>query len=154
ESAIKSCDQKRKQLESEQKKITEINICFAKFLRQSAIATFNDSYAEYLDHFIHEEKIKQTIIEGLEKTKREYWEKIEIIKKEIAANETSVDVITPIKYEKELYNLKINGETLKNVKFMAERCQGFAFKQHQSNANSHRNVRKSESKLFARIFRR
>ncbi|CAG8663956.1 2548_t:CDS:1 [Cetraspora pellucida] len=167
ESAIKSCEQKRRQLESEQKKITEINIRFAKFLRQSAIATFNDSYAEYLDHFIREEKIKKSadpanynnnaIIEGLEKTKREYLEKIEVIKKVIAANDSSDDVITPediIRYEKELYNLQINGETLKNMKFMAERGQAFAFNQHRSNTNSHRNARKSVSKLFARIYRR
>ncbi|CAG8745968.1 23507_t:CDS:1 [Dentiscutata erythropus] len=164
ETAIKSCEQKRRQLESEQKKITEINILFAKFLRQSAIATFNDSYAEYLDLFIREEKAKKShdpanynnaIIEGLEKTKREYMAKIEIIKKAIASNDSSGDIITSediIKYEKELYNLEINGETLKNLKFTAQRGQAFAFNQHRSNTNSNR--RKSASKLFARIYRR
>ncbi|CAG8531606.1 15669_t:CDS:1 [Racocetra fulgida] len=166
ESAIRNCEQRRKQLESEQKIITKINIIleseqkiitkiniiFAKFLRQSAIATFNDSYSKYLDHLIREERIKQSfdptkynnvIIEGLEKTKREYQEKIEVIKKALAVNDSSEDLITPediVRYEKELYNLKINGEMLKN--------------KSQSKTNSHRNARKSESKYFARFFKR
>ncbi|CAG8661715.1 19962_t:CDS:2 [Cetraspora pellucida] len=96
------------------------------------------------------------IIEGLEKTKREYLENIEVLKKMIAANDSSDDVITPediIRYEKELYNLQINRETLKNMKFMAERDQAFIFNQHRSNTNSHRNARKSVSKLFAQIYR-
>ncbi|CAG8529563.1 26424_t:CDS:2 [Racocetra persica] len=105
ESTIRDCEQRRKQLESEQKIITKINIIFVKFLRQSAIATFNDSYSEYLDHFIREERIKHNaIIEGPEKTKREYQEKIEVIKKALAANDSSEDLIT----QKILLDMKRN----------------------------------------------
>ncbi|CAG8717806.1 21114_t:CDS:1 [Dentiscutata erythropus] len=164
QSALESCEKLRRQLESEQKKIAEINICFAKFLRQSAIATFNDSYADYLDHFIREEKIKKAadplnyndaIFEGLEKTKREYLEKIKIIKEAIATNDPSEYVITPEdikKYENDLYNLKINGVSLKKMKYVAERSQARAFRQYQSKTYGHRNAHKSVSKLFTRIF--
>ncbi|CAG8731795.1 16041_t:CDS:1, partial [Dentiscutata heterogama] len=163
-SALESCEKLRSQLESEQRKIAEINICFAKFLRQSAIATFNDSYAEYLDHFIREEKIKKAadplnyndaLIEGLEKTKREYLEKIKIIKEAIAANDPSEYVITPEdikKYENDLYNLKINGVSLKKMKYVAVRSHARAFRQYQSQNNGHRNAHKSVSKIFTRVF--
>ncbi|CAG8492060.1 11238_t:CDS:2 [Gigaspora margarita] len=164
EIALKNCEKLRKQQESEKKKITEINIKFAQFLRQSAIATFNDTYAEYLDHFIREEKIKKShdpanyndaIIEGLEETRNEYLTKIEIIKKAIATNDPTNKLITPedIKsYEEELYSLKINGAALKEMKSLAERGQLIVFKQYQSKISNYKSARKSSSKIFNRIF--
>ncbi|CAG8547927.1 725_t:CDS:1 [Diversispora eburnea] len=143
QTALKALQQRRAQLENEQKKITEINVSFAKFLRQSAIATFNDAYADYLDHFIREENIKKNsdranydnrIIERLENTKKEYLKKIEVIKKAIESNDPSETPITPsdiAKLEKELYNLKINGETLKTMKDTSFRGQVNTSKHHQ-----------------------
>ncbi|RHZ82156.1 hypothetical protein Glove_113g10 [Diversispora epigaea] len=143
ELALKSLQQRRIQLENEQKKITEINVTFAKFLRQSAIATFNDAYADYLDHFIREENVKKnsdranyddSIITRLENTKKEYLKKIEVIKKAIESNDPSEPPVTPndiAKLEKELYNLKINGEALKNMKNLSIRGQTNTSKNHQ-----------------------
>ncbi|RHZ62066.1 hypothetical protein Glove_344g51 [Diversispora epigaea] len=143
ELALRSLQRRRAQLENEQKKITEINVTFAKFLRQSAIATFNDAYADYLDHFIREENVKKNsdranydngILTRLENTKKEYLKKIEVIKKAIESNDPSESPVTPndiANLEKELYNLKINGETLKNMKDLSIRSQVNAFKHHQ-----------------------
>ncbi|CAG8597319.1 19908_t:CDS:2 [Dentiscutata erythropus] len=129
ESSIKGCKQRLKQLESEQKKITEINICFAKFLSQNAIVIFNDSYAEYLEHFIHEEKIKKSadpanynneILEGLERTKKEYLEKIRIIKEAIETSYSSEDKITTEhieRYEKELYLILFENQWVNLLKY-------------------------------------
>ncbi|CAG8615329.1 8808_t:CDS:2 [Ambispora gerdemannii] len=163
--AIKLCQRRRQQLEQEQKKITEINITFAKFLRQSAIATFNDAYAEYLDHFIKEEKMKKSVdpanyddgvLQGLEKTKKEYLAKIEVIKKAIACNDPSESPVSPdeiAKLEKELYNLKLNGETLKNMKDVAMRSQTAAFKHEEKNIRlSGNGTQRSRSRFFSRFF--
>jgi hypothetical protein len=47
------------QLREEQEKIKEISLKFAQFLRQNAIAAYNDAYADYLDLHIKEEKTKR-----------------------------------------------------------------------------------------------
>ncbi|PKY56562.1 hypothetical protein RhiirA4_284637, partial [Rhizophagus irregularis] len=57
---IKECEERLTQLKGEQNIINEISIKFAQFLRQNAIASFNDAYAEYLDLFVNEEKIKKS----------------------------------------------------------------------------------------------
>jgi len=127
-------------LKKEQKTITDINVKFAQFLQQNAIATFNDAYADYLDHFISEEKIKKSadpdnyderILKGLETSKREYSEKISAIKKAIEKNDSTLSNISPdeiANLERQLYTLPLNGRTLKNIKEQAERAQSNAFK--------------------------
>ncbi|CAG8591739.1 8010_t:CDS:1, partial [Funneliformis caledonium] len=121
------------QLKQEQQIITDINVKFAQFLRQSAIAIFNNVYADYLDHFIEQEKIKKCvdpdnyddeILKGIETSKIVYMEKIEAIKKAIENNDPSVPPISPediSNLEEQLYTLPINGQTLKNIKDGAER---------------------------------
>src|SRR5205823_10302136 len=78
---IKEFQSRVNQLQEEQKQINKISLKFAQFLRQNAIAAFNDAYADYLDHFINEEKIKknvdpinydEAILKGLEATKKSY----------------------------------------------------------------------------------
>ena len=73
------------QLQKEQQKINKISLKFAQFLRQNAIAAFNDAYADYFDHFINEEKIMkyadpinydEEIIKGLETTKKNYLKQL------------------------------------------------------------------------------
>lgn len=137
---IKLLEAKVTQLKIEQIKINETSIKFAQFLRQNSIAAYNDAYAEYLDHFIKEEKIKKSsdpthyndqILDELEKTRRNYIEQVEIIKEAIKNNDPSISQISPdeiANLEKQLYNLQINGETLKNIKNEASRSQDNAFK--------------------------
>ncbi|GBC01557.1 hypothetical protein RclHR1_04230002 [Rhizophagus clarus] len=121
------------QLQIEQHTINDISLKFAQFLRQNAIAAFNDAYADYLDHFINEEKIKKStdpnnydeeILKGLETTKRTYLTKIEIIKRAIESNDSSISSILPDKIaelEQKLYDLPINGRTLEKIKNEAKR---------------------------------
>ena len=112
------------QLRKRQCMINSINIQFAKSLRQSAITLFNDAYADYLDHFINQEKIKKSadyfhydneIIKGLKETKSEYLMKTKNIKKafnDIDSN-PSEQLISPEDIEKfaqQLYTLELNGE--------------------------------------------
>ncbi|CAB4492071.1 unnamed protein product [Rhizophagus irregularis] len=128
------------QLQKEQHTINEISLKFAQFLRQNAIAAFNDAYADYLDHFIGEEKIKKSvdpnnyddeILKGLETTKRNYLAQIEIIKKAIDSNDPSMPPILPddiAELEQKLYDLPINGQTLRKIKDEAKRGQVKAFR--------------------------
>ncbi|PKC66902.1 hypothetical protein RhiirA1_379475 [Rhizophagus irregularis] len=150
------------QLQTEQHTINEISLKFAQFLRQNAIAAFNDAYADYLDHFINEEKIKKSadpnryddeILKGLEATKRSYLEQIEVIKKAIENNDPSMPTILPndiAKLEQQLYNLPINGHTLKKIKDEAKRSQNNVFKYRESYYSKSKNF---ISSTFAKIFR-
>ncbi|RIA81664.1 hypothetical protein C1645_547454 [Glomus cerebriforme] len=158
---------KVEQLQNEQKTINEISLKFAQFLRQNAIAAFNDAYADYLNHFINEEKIKRSadpvnydddILNGLEETKKSYLEQIEVIKQAIESNDPSMPPISPndiAKLEQQLYDLPINGHTLKKIKNEAKRSQTNVFRYKE---NYYMPVWKSRSKnfisnTFARIFK-
>jgi hypothetical protein len=59
EALIKTYQTRINDLKKEKETINKINVKFAQFLRQSAIAPFNDAYADYLDHFISDEMIKK-----------------------------------------------------------------------------------------------
>ncbi|RGB32327.1 hypothetical protein C1646_743944 [Rhizophagus diaphanus] len=150
------------QLQTEQHTINKISLKFAQFLRQNAIAAFNDAYADYLDHFINEEKIKKSadpnryddeILKGLEATKRSYLEQIEVIKKAIENNDPSMPTISPndiAKLEQQLYNLPINGHTLKKIKDEAKRSQNNVFGYRESYYSGSKNF---ISSTFAKLFR-
>ncbi|CAI2188003.1 19094_t:CDS:1 [Funneliformis geosporum] len=128
------------QLTKEQQEITDINVKFAQFLSQSAIAIFNNAYLDYLDHFIEQEKLKKCadpdnyddkILKGIKTSKKEYMEKIEILKKAIAKKDPTVQPVSPedvFNLEQRLYTLPINGQTLKNIKDEAERSVNNSFK--------------------------
>ncbi|PKK57665.1 hypothetical protein RhiirC2_721079, partial [Rhizophagus irregularis] len=82
-----------------------------------------------------EEKIKKSvdpnnyddeILKGLETTKRNYLAQIEIIKKAIDSNDPSMPPILPddiAELEQKLYDLPINGQTLRKIKDEAKRGQ-------------------------------
>jgi GTPase SAR1 family protein len=128
------------ELKKEKETMNKICVKFAQFLRQNAIATFNDTYIDYLDLFINEEKIKKgndpelyddRILKGLEETKKSYLEQIKFIKQAINNNDPSISPISPediVELEQQLYNLPINGSTLKKIKEEAENSQINAFK--------------------------
>ncbi|GBC10769.1 hypothetical protein RclHR1_00990002 [Rhizophagus clarus] len=128
------------ELRKEKEIMNKICVKFAQFLRQNAIATFNDTFVDYLDLFINEEKIKKgsdpelyddKILKGLEETKMNYLEQITFIKQAINDNNSSISPISPeeiVELEQQLYNLPINGSTLKKIKEEAENSQFSAFK--------------------------
>ncbi|CAG8640640.1 1150_t:CDS:1 [Paraglomus occultum] len=137
-------------LRKEQHTINSINIQFAKFLRQSAIAPFNDAYADYLDHFINQEKIKKAddlfnynneILDGLEDTKRVYLTKIESIKKAIENGDSSEQSISPEDIERlaqQLYSLELTGNTLKKINDIVVSSQASAFFNERNNSSMRR----------------
>ena len=86
-------------------------------------------------HFINEEKIKKAndyfnynneILKGLEETKNVYLMKIKTIKEAIKNGDSSEQLISPEdieKYAQRLYDLKINGEALRDIKNLAINSQ-------------------------------
>ncbi|RGB27691.1 hypothetical protein C1646_673793 [Rhizophagus diaphanus] len=133
---IEKCQKRINKLQKEQRKINEINFKFAQFLRQNAIYSSCDTYVDYLNHFIKEERIKKganddgEIINELVITKGNYLKKIEVIKQAIENNDSSMPPISPkdiVELEQQLYNLKRNGSALKKMKDEAERNQTNAF---------------------------
>ncbi|CAG8546467.1 uncharacterized protein OCT59_002347 [Rhizophagus irregularis] len=136
---IKECEERLTQLKGEQNIINEISIKFAQFLRQNAIASFNDAYAEYLDLFVNEEKIKKSadprnyddeILKGLEDTKKSYLDQIDLINQAISNDDTcpiSPKDISDL--EQRLYALPINGQTLKKINDEVKRSRINDFKE-------------------------
>ncbi|CAG8671504.1 9059_t:CDS:1, partial [Paraglomus brasilianum] len=147
---MENIQERTEKLRNEQQVINSINIQFAKFLRQSAIAPFNDAYADYLDLFINEEKVKKSadpfnydneILEGLEETKRVYLTEIESIKEALKNGDSSEQPISPDdieKLEQQLYSLELNGKILKRIKDVIVSSQASAH-------SAERNDRKSKS---------
>ncbi|CAG8541201.1 10785_t:CDS:1 [Diversispora eburnea] len=131
--AMEASLRKVAELKEEQKVITDINVKFVQFLKQSTIVPFIDAYIDYLDHFIKEEEIKKNVspknfndavLKGLEDAKKEYTEKINLIKKSIENNDNSIETISPddmSKIEQQLNELKHNGEALKDIKEKKEK---------------------------------
>jgi GTPase SAR1 family protein len=153
------------QLRKEQEKIKEISLKFAQFLRQNAIAAFNDAYADYLDLFIKGEKIKRNanpshyddrVLRGLETTRDTYLKQVEIIKQAIENNDSSKPPITPeeiTELEQQLYNLPINGQTIKRLKDETERSQTDVFRYTENHyMPSTSNKGNFKSNPFAKIF--
>ncbi|GBC01567.1 hypothetical protein RclHR1_04230012 [Rhizophagus clarus] len=153
---LEKCHKRILKLQKEQQKINEINLKFTQFLRQNAIYNSCDAYVDYLNHFINEEKIKKCantdndeIISGLETTKKNYLESIEVM---IKNNDSSMHPISPkdiAEFEQQLYSLKINGSTLKKMKDEAERSQTNAF---IYNENHYIHTWKSFSNFITKVF--
>ncbi|CAG8633017.1 24111_t:CDS:2 [Dentiscutata erythropus] len=154
---IKDLENRINQLKEEKNTINKIIIQFALFLRQNAIAAFNDAYIDYFDHFINEEKIKKAanpmtynndILDELETSRREYAEKMETIKDAIEADKASSVPITPEdinNLEKQLYHLTISGQTLQKMKDEAKRGQINAMYYQESLRNNNNTSRFSNS---------
>ena len=130
------------------------------------MAAFNDAYADYFDHFINEEKVKKNadpiryddeILRGLEKTKRTYLEQIEVIKQAIKENHLS-EQISPndiANLEQQLYDLPINGQTLRKIKVEAKRSHenAFSYKENHFMPDlKSKSSKKNFNNKFARIF--
>ncbi|CAG8588480.1 4198_t:CDS:2, partial [Racocetra fulgida] len=115
---IKDLEKRINQLKEEKKTINKIIVKFALFLRQNAIAAFNDAYKK-LKKGANLKTYNNKVLEELETSKREYVEKMETIKDAIEADKVSSVPISPDdinKLEKQLLNLTISGQTLQKMK--------------------------------------
>ncbi|CAG8794041.1 12513_t:CDS:2, partial [Racocetra persica] len=143
EQYINDLEKRIKQLKDEKKIVNNIMMIFALFLRQNAIAPFNDAYIDYLDHFINEEKIKKganpnaynnDVLNELETSRREYIEKIETIKESLEVDKESLTPISPElinDLENHLYHLTISGQTLQMMKDETKRGYINAINHHE-----------------------
>jgi len=113
-----------KDLEAEKRQLVEMSAKFGCFLKHNAIATVNDSIADYLEHLIDLEKGKigaggdRNTLTELEKMKKMYEEEVKILEKAINDCVLSVEKIKSL-YD-ELCHLPIAGPMLKNAMIVIE----------------------------------
>src|SRR6185369_5701476 len=83
-------------------------------------------------------------LEGLEETKRVYLMKIDSIKKAIANGDSSAQLISPEEIDKlaqQLFSLKLNGKTLKDINDVVVSSQASAFLDERNNGSMRRKRR-------------
>ncbi len=126
--SIKTLEERKRDLEKEKDLLTKAVAKFAVFLKSNAIAPYNDSFKDYLEHLISNERTKNEtagasnllVIEGLEKMLAAYKEEKSILDQVMAnvdegdASILSADNIKAL--EQELYAMKINGPKLKQFR--------------------------------------
>ncbi|CAG8722336.1 16832_t:CDS:2, partial [Dentiscutata erythropus] len=148
---IKMLQEKIDQLKVQQNTVDNIVIQFTQFLTQNAIATFNDTYAEYLDYIICLEKKKKNssknynneILEGLEETKRKYDEKVKAIKNKIENGEPpscSPSIENIFSLVQQLYNLPNIGQYLQNVKKEERKTLKYRERHYKVSGNQNRKL--------------
>ena len=126
-------DQRISELRKEEKAIRDICVKLSGFLKSNSITPFNDDMIEYLNHFLNEEKLKQTanggnqdVIRDLERSIEEYTRELDLFSRSIQ-RDTTEEFIDPKKIEAifdlvaELYKLPING---KSIESQVERIRG------------------------------
>ena len=118
---IQSLEQRANEYRYEQDQITKATAKFAHFLKNNAIAAYNDSFKDYLEHLIENEKTlskhgsnNKDIIDGLQKMLKAYEKEKEILENAMKSSLPSGDVKSEdvFKAIEELYNLKITGKKI------------------------------------------
>ena len=125
ESFIAELEKSIKELEDEKNFIFECASFFGVFLKENAMIAYNDSFSEYLDMLIKEEKAKEKLIrddekiQKMQRDKRTYEMKKDVIMTNIASGCQDKSKTIPIEkiYEmrEKLCSLKHNGRTLKEA---------------------------------------
>lgn len=130
EAAIRAADnhlqtlkELERELEAEQKQITEASAQFACFLKKNAITPYNDSMDEYLLYIIKNKKknenasaVDNGALESLNSVRKKYIEQVSTL--EMAMRSSSVTAMTPdevMNCIEALYVMKHAGPKLKNV---------------------------------------
>ena len=122
-SSVSDIDQRISDLRAEKSKIEDVYKQLSKFLHANAILPFNDDIVEYLRHFIQDEQMKKNaggtnndVIEGLEKTMKEFEEEMKLFKETIRNEQKSANTLTPeqiFPLVGTLYHLPINGTKIR-----------------------------------------
>lgn len=125
ESFIAELEKSIKELEDEKNFIFECASFFGVFLKENAMIAYNDSFSEYLDMLIKEEKAKEKLIrddekiQKMQRDKRTYEMKKDVIMTNIASGCQDKSKTIPIEkiYEmrEKLCSLRHNGRTLKEA---------------------------------------
>jgi GTPase SAR1 family protein len=138
---IQDTDLRVKKFKQEQEFITKASAKFACFLKQNAIAPYNDALAAYLSHLIIAEEKKvnpgdtSKTLEGLQEMKRAYDEQVKILDNAMEQGESQAK-ITPDdikKLEDELLNLELKGANLRGIITTASQAQNgiISYFEHQ-----------------------
>jgi len=118
-----------KDLEAEKRQVVEISAKFGCFLKHNAIATLNDSIADYLDYLIDLEKGKigaggdRNTLKELEKMKAMYEQEVIVLEKAINDSQSDVSIPTVEKIKRlydELCHLPITGPMLTKAMIVVE----------------------------------
>ena len=123
-SILSLIDQRITDLRSEEAEIRRTCVQLSLFLKQNSITPFNDDMLEYLNHFIKEEKQKQSegkdnaeVIRGLEQMVKDYTQEMTLYARSIPTrsenfleNAKSIEQILELVYK--LYALPINGQLI------------------------------------------
>jgi len=124
--AIKTLEAEIKSCEDAERQIQEAAAQFCYFLKVNSITPYNDAMLSYLDHLIREERDKVEItrsnrdrLEGLEKRRREYEQRINVLTKYInhptKHGQKPLDEAGIKRLINDLYGLKHWGSNLQNI---------------------------------------
>jgi GTPase SAR1 family protein len=111
-------------LESEKKTIAEVSAMFACFLKNNAIAPYNDALMSYLDHIIKVEEAKPTpggsnaTLEGLRGMRDVYTAEIKTLQDAMKSSSEEISVLDPAKIQaqiQKLYDLTTSGRMLADM---------------------------------------
>ena len=127
EAAIETLRSRIEEYENEQASMISIGAKFALFLKQNAIAIFNDDLEEYLNLVIREEEQKQqsgdnneNVLLGLREVKKNYQEQKKIFNflDDQKSQPSAVQQMTPAEIDaliEQITALEINGQQLKGA---------------------------------------
>jgi hypothetical protein len=110
-------------LKAEEETITKVTANFAHFLKNNAIAPYNDSFKEYLEHLIENEKVlskdgskNKEVIKGLEDMLSAYEKEKQILDSAMASTASGHSSVTPevIKDSiQQLFGLPFSGKQIR-----------------------------------------
>ncbi|KAH0565816.1 hypothetical protein GP486_000785 [Trichoglossum hirsutum] len=136
--------------------IQEAGIQFGFFLKRHAIGVYNDATLDYLEHLIHQERLKvqnggtKKALETLEKHKREHLEKVKTLQEAIARKDDGqvLDDQGVLQLIRTLYGLPNFGEDLKKIVAANEKAAEATYREKSFNfsAGAHWNGQKTTKK--------
>jgi len=135
EKHLETLQSRIKQLENERKRIIETSAKFACFLKNVAIAPYNDAIAEYIEHLIAIEQMtvsaggNRSKLESLRSMRAEYDEEVAIIDRAWAQPQSANSLLTSEDMNilvQNLYKLKIYGRKLAEAVSIAEKAASTA----------------------------
>ncbi|CAF1351635.1 unnamed protein product, partial [Didymodactylos carnosus] len=113
---VQELDKRIESLNEEQKTIIEIPVRFIQYLKENSITAFNDPFADYMNYFVSEERLKcdmgannQLVLNGLEKVQELYIQKL----KSSANSTTTIGKDEIMNLLQILYSLPHNGPSIK-----------------------------------------
>jgi hypothetical protein len=138
QTAIDNIMRKLQEAQREHATIQDAAARFGLFLKKNAITPYNDAMLDYIDHQIKQEKEKVVLhdvspkqLEGLIKRRQEYEERIDSIKRSIAAG-TGEEVLDENGVEElveELFQMKHWGQNLQDVQEVATAAEEAAYRE-------------------------